>query len=106
MNWWKKWQKARKINEDDINATIERIQEARKKVKPGTAEFRALSEDYEQELKNKKLVKEMKHMGIPGDKILFAVVILMVAGFGFALDLDSPKALKIAQFTLGLVKKA
>ena len=72
---------------------------------PGTEEYRRLRQDYEQELKNKKLVQEMRFLGVPFDKILMVVLILMISGFAFALDMDSPKALKIAQFILGIVRK-
>lgn len=98
--------KARELRKYDIDATIRKIQEAREKVEPGSDEFKRLQEAYEQELKNKKLVKEMRYFGFPPDKILMAVIILCIAGFGFALDMDSPKALKIAAFVLNIVKKA
>lgn len=92
----------RKLRRKDIDETIERIKEASAKAEPGSEEFKRLRADLEQELKNKKLYKEMRFLGIAPDKILFALIILIIAGFGFALDLDSPKALKIAQFALKL----
>lgn len=70
--------------------------------KPGSEMYERLRQQLDQELKNKKLVKEMKFMGLTADKIVMVVVILVIAGFGFALDLDSPKAMKIAQFILKL----
>lgn len=69
---------------------------------PGTPEFNELRKQMEQELKNKKLVKEMRFMGLTMDKAIMIAVILLIAGFGFALDTDSPKALKIASFVLKL----
>ena len=92
----------RKLKRKDIDETIDRIKQASAKAEPGSEEFKRLRQDLEQELKNKKLYKEMRFLGIAPDKILFALVILVIAGFGFALDLDSPKALKIAQFALKL----
>ena len=92
----------RKLKQKDIDETIGRIKEASAKAEPGSEEFKRLRADLEQELKNKKLYKEMRFLGIAPDKILFALIILVIAGFGFALDLDSPKALKIAQFVLKL----
>jgi hypothetical protein len=106
MRWWAKMKKAHELKKYDIDATLQRIQEARAKCTPGTPEFARLQEAYELELKNKKLVKEMKYLGFPKDKILLVVGMLVIAGFGFALDLDSPKALKSAQFVLSLAKKA
>lgn len=97
-----KWKKARQLNRSDIQETIRRIQERTKEVDPGSEEFRRLRVDLEQELKNKKLMREMRFMGISADKALMVAVILVIAGFGFALDLDSPKALKIASFALKL----
>lgn len=97
-----KWKKARQLNRSDIQETIRRIQERTKEVDPGSEEFRRLRVDLEQELKNKKLMREMRFMGISADKALMVAVILLIAGFGFALDLDSPKALKIASFALKL----
>ena len=93
---------ARSLKKKDIDETIQRIQKASEKAEPGSEEFRKLRVDLEQELKNKKLYKEMRFMGISPDKIMFALLVLIIAGFGFALDMDSPKALKIAQFALKL----
>lgn len=106
IKWIEKWKKSRELKAYDIDATLVRIKEERALAEPGTPEFEALQRAYEQELKNKKLVKEMKFLGFPPDKILMVVVTLVIAGFGFALDMDSPKALKIAQFVLGLTRKA
>lgn len=102
MNFAEKWKKAMKLRKNDINETIRRIQEASKKVDPGSEEFKRLRADLEQEYKNKKLCREMRFMGISADKVLMVAVVLIIAGFGFALDMDSPKALKIAQFALKL----
>lgn len=102
MNLIEKWKKARDIKKSDINETIRRIQERTKQVDPGSEEFRNLRYCLEQELRNKKLVKETKMLGISPDKAIMIAVILVIAGFGFALDLESPKALKIAQFVLKL----
>ena len=94
--------KAKGIRKSDIEETIRRIQEKRNKTEPGTEEFRRLSEDLEQELKNKKLYKEARSFGIKPETILLIGMVLAIAGFGFALDLESPKALKIASFVLKL----
>lgn len=106
LKWIEKMKKARELRKYDIDATIERIQKERALTQPGSPEFDKLQKAYEQELKNKKLVKEMKYLGFPPDKILMIVGMLVIAGFGFALDLDSPKAMKIAQYVLTLAKKA
>lgn len=100
-----KWKKCRKLRGYDVNDALKRIEEARKKVEPGTEEFDRLAKEYEQELKNKKLIKEMKFLGFKPESILIAALILIIAGFGFALDLDSPKAIKIAQFAINIAKK-
>ena len=97
-----KWKKAWKLRKSDIDEVIGRIQEQTKNVDPGSEEFSRLRKDLEQEYRNKKLVKEMKRFGIPADKILMVVAILAIAGFAFCLDLESPKALKIAQLVLKL----
>lgn len=102
MKFIEKWKKAMKLRKSDINETIRRIQEASKQVEPGSEEFKRLRADLEQELKNKKLCREMRFLGISADKVLMVAVVLVIAGFGFALDMDSPKALKIAQFALKL----
>lgn len=102
MNAIEKIKKAHQLKKDDIQETIRRIQEASKKVEPGSEEFARLRDDLEQELRNKKLLKETKILGMPADKLLMIAVILVIAGFGFALDLESPKALKIASFALKL----
>lgn len=102
MKFVDKWKKAQQLKKDDISETIARIRKASAEAEPGSEEFRRLRIDMEQELKNKKLVKDMKFMGISMDKVLMVAVILVIAGFGFALDLESPKAMKIASFVLKL----
>lgn len=92
--------KAAKMRKSDINETIRRIQAKTREVDPGSEEFRRLRVDLEQELKNKKLVKEMRFGGVRLDTALCIATVFVLAGFGFALDMDSPKALKIAQFVL------
>lgn len=105
MNFIDKWKKARKLKRGNIEELLRRIDEESKECDPDSEQFKRLRQAYEQELKNKKLVKEMKLMGLQFDKILLIAVILLIAGFGFALDMESPKALKIAQFVLSIVKK-
>lgn len=97
-----KWKRTKELNKSDIQETIERIKKASETVDPGSEEFRRLRTDMEQELKNKKLLKDTKFMGLSMDKVLMVAVILVIAGFGFALDLESPKAMKIASFVLKL----
>jgi len=98
VSYWK----TKGVKKCDIEETIRRIQAKRNAAEPGTEEFRRLSVDLEQELKNKKLYKEARSFGIKPDTVLIMLMVLLVAGFGFALDLDSPKALKIASFALKL----
>ena len=102
MNFIDKMKKAWKLRKNDIDEVIARIQEETKNVDPGSDEFARLRKDLEQEYRNKKLVKEMKRFGIPADKILMVAAVLVIAGFAFCLDLESPKALKIAQLVLKL----
>lgn len=102
MKLIEKIKRARELRRMDIDQTIKRIQEASSKADPGSEEFRRLRTDLEQELKNKKLCKEMRFLGLSADKVLMVAVVLVIAGFGFALDMDSPKALKIASFALKL----
>lgn len=98
VSYWK----TKGVKKSDIEETIRRIQAKRNAAEPGTEEFRRLSVDLEQELKNKKLYKEARSFGIKPDTVLIMLMVLLVSGFGFALDLDSPKALKIASFALKL----
>ncbi len=102
MKLMDKMKKARDLRKDDIAETIKRIREKTKEVDPGSEEFRRLRVDMEQELKNKKLLKDIRFCGLSADKVLMVAVILVIAGFGFALDLESPKALKIASFVVKL----
>lgn len=101
-NGLSKIKKGFRVWKGDVNATIERIQEESKKVEPDSDEFRRLRASLEQEYKNKKLAKELRRGGLSWDRILMVMAILAVAGFGFALDLESPKALKIAGLVLKL----
>lgn len=100
MAWYHDVAKSAKMRRSDINETIRRIQAKTREVDPGSEEFRRLRVDLEQELKNKKLVKEMRFGGVRLDTALCIATVFVLAGFGFALDMDSPKALKIAQFVL------
>lgn len=105
MDLFNKMKMFKKLRGRDIEEEIERIELATKAVDPGSDEYRRLREAYEQELKNKKLVREMRFLGIPAEKIMMACLILIIAGFGFALDMESPKALKISTFILNIIKK-
>lgn len=100
MAWFNDVINSAKLRKSDINETIRRIQAKTREVDPGSDEFRRLRVDLEQELKNKKLVKEMRFGGVRLDTALCIATVFVLAGFGFALDMDSPKALKIAQFVL------
>lgn len=100
MAWFGNVFKSARMSRSDIDETIRRIQEKTRDVDPGSEEFRRLRVDLEQELKNKKLVKEMRFGGIRPETALSIAAVFVLAGFGFALDMDSPKALKIAQFIL------
>ena len=102
MDILNKWKKAIQLKKCDIDEVIARIQEQTKGVDPGSEEFSRLRKDLEQEYRNKKLVKELRHGGLSADKILMVVTIFVIAGFAFCLDLESPKALKIAQLVLKL----
>ena len=98
VNSWK----MRGIKKCDIEDAIRRIQEERNNAKPGTEEWRRLSVDLEQELKNKKMYQEAHRFGLSWDTIAIIVMVLTISGFAFALDLESPKALKIASYVLKL----
>lgn len=98
MNSWK----MRGVKKSDIEAAILRIQKKRENVEPGTEEWRRLSVDLEQELKNKKMYNEAKKLGLKWDTVAIIVMVLAISGFAFALDLESPKALKIASYVLKL----
>ena len=102
---WRKLKSMQRANELDCDNVLERLRQASAKVDPTSKEFRLLRLQYEQELKNKKLIKECKVLGMSTDRLIGVAAIFIVAGFGFALDLDSPKALRLAQFATGLFKK-
>ena len=102
MDFFKKMASKARLNRMDIQEAIRRIQERSETIKPGTPEWKELRSNLEQELKNKKLARELRFFGISADKVFVVCAVMVIAGFGFALDLDSPKALKIAQFVLKL----
>ena len=64
MAWFGNVFKSARMSRSDIDETIRRIQEKTRDVDPGSEEFRRLRVDLEQELKNKKLVKEMRFGGV------------------------------------------
>lgn len=98
VNSWRR----RGVKKSDIENAMRRIQAKRATVEPGTAEWRQLSGDLEQELKNKKMYQEAHRFGLSWDTIAIIVMVLTISGFAFALDLESPKALKIASYVLKL----
>ena len=87
---------------------IKRIQEKTNMYEPGTEEFRRCREDYEQEMKNKKLEKENKRSGVDPKVVIGAVSTVLTTGvavLALCLDQESPKALKLADFVLKLFKR-
>lgn len=88
----------------DIDDVLKRIESMRAEAEPGSDEFRRLAKDYEQELQHKKLVKELRKTGVAWDKILAIVAMLIIAGFGFCLDMDSPKGSKIASSVISIFR--
>ncbi len=104
--WWAKQKAAKELKKRDIDKVLKRIEEETELADPGSEEFKRLRESYEQELKNKKLVKEMRFLGFPIDKIIVVCGMLIIMGFGVALDMDSPKAMKLATFVLNLARKS
>lgn len=92
----------------NADLAIERIQEMSERYEPGTEEFRRCRQDYEQEIRNKKLEKECKHAGIDYKVVIAAVSTILTTGiavFALSLDQESPKALKLADFVLRIFKK-
>lgn len=89
----------------DVEMTLQRIQEKRKNVEPGTEEFKRLQEAYEVELRNKQHLKETRWYGISLDKILLTTGFITLGVVALALETESPSAMKKAQFVVNLVKK-
>lgn len=99
----KDWFKERR-KKYDIDIAMERVALATVNVEPGSEEWRRLRMDYEQELKNRRLVQEMAHAGVPWIHIVAVAAVLTIAGMAFLLDMDSPKALKFADRLISLIK--
>jgi hypothetical protein len=89
-----------KRKKDPLTETEARIQERLRKVEPGTPEFKELLENQRQceELRKtrsdtagwwQKLMDLMK-------VVVYGVGALVVTGFGYCLDQNSPKAMRIA----------
>ena len=84
------------VRKCDIENTIRRIQERMDKTEVGTDEMTKLGQQMEQALKNKKLYKEARRFGISWDTAFIILAAVGITYFGFCLDLESPRALKIA----------
>ena len=84
------------VRKCDIEETIRRIQKKMDESEPGSDEMGRRGSQMEQALKNKKLYKEAKRFGLSWDTVLIVIAALGITYFGFCLDLESPRALKIA----------
>jgi hypothetical protein len=91
------------VRKCDIEETIRRIQKKMDETDAGTDEMTKLGIQMEQALKNKKLYKEAKRWGISWDTVAIVVFAGAITYFGFCLDLESPRALKIATQGLKLL---
>ena len=96
-----------KLKRDPIKEVENRIQEALRKAEPGTPEFKALLENQQQCCDLRKTKRDtagwwQKLMDIL-KVCVYGVGALAVTGLGYALDLDSPKALKIADRHVKLI---
>lgn len=84
------------VRKCDIEETIRRIQKKMDATDAGTPEMTVLGSQMEQALKNKKLYKEAQRFGLSWDTVLIVLAAVGITYFGFCLDLESPRALKIA----------
>ena len=104
--WFENLKKWWKLKHVDLNGELARIEEEMQKVDPNSETYKTLQEAQKRALENKALVKKMAFFGIPPEKIMFGLIIVCIAIYGFSLDLESPKSMRIASFVLNLVKKA
>jgi intein/homing endonuclease len=105
MNWFEKMKKKQELKKGDIEAQKRKIEELTKDKEPGTDDYDKLRRAYEQELKNEKLIKEIGKMGVDWGKIAMWCAILVLGGGALLVEMESPKALKVATFVLNLIKK-
>lgn len=100
MEMMEKLEKVVKLKKDPIKEIEERIQERMRKVDPGTPEFKELLENQKQCDELRKTRREthgwwQKCMDLL-KVVVYGVGALAVTTFGYALDLESPKAMRIA----------
>lgn len=89
-----------KRKRDPIRETEDRIQERLRKVEPGSAEFTTLLQQQQQCRDMRRTQRDtngwwQKLMDVVR-VIVFGAGTIAVTGLGYALDMESPKALKIA----------
>ena len=98
-----------KLKRDPICETENRIQEALRKADPGTPEFKALLENQQQ---CKELRKTQRETNGLWHKLMDFLRIAVYGGgalaitfFGYCLDMESPKALKITDRGIKIIPR-
>ena len=97
--------KAKTMDVKNIEENLKRIEELSEKVKPGSPEYEKLRKAYEQELRNKKLVLELRKPHVDWVKVTLILGSVVMTVGGFLVQLETPLGEKLANFGLGLLTK-
>lgn len=97
-------QDVNKKRKGDIDQNMRRIEAECEYAIPGTPEWKALREAYEQEIKMKKMMREQRCFGIPAKDLMWGA--LGVAGLVLVMswDMESPRAVKLGTFVASMLK--
>ena len=97
--------KAKTMDIQNIEANLKRIEELSEGVDPGSEKYEKLRRAYEQELKNKKLVLELRKPRVDWVKVSLIMGSVVLTVGGFLVQLETPLGEKLANFGLGLLTK-
>jgi hypothetical protein len=93
----------RKLTGKDIIRNIQELEEARSQLSKGTDEYNAIQAEISKEYDILKKYREGR-FGIKPEATITAIAIFGMFLFAIALDRESPKPVKIAQFLIKLVR--
>lgn len=86
------------VRKDDVERNIRRIQKEIDNTDPGSEKMTKLEAQMEQALKNKKLYRESRGLGLDPNTVFMGLLLTGISALAFSLDLEIPGVLKHAGY--------